>query len=174
MDETIKLAASNSGRYIESRDFNFRIIKHRHWFIITPVQAAGVANIIIEEKDSHVSFDGGKLSVEMISMGKRSAGNSDNKLQSTNSIALLDAGKIQFPLLLRKWKTGDYFYPLGMKKKKKINRFLIDQKLSLTEKENIWLIESAQHIIWIAGHRIDDRFKVSDSTKKVLRITIEK
>lgn len=174
VDETIKLAASNSGKYIESRDFNFRIIKHRHWFIITPVQSAGVVNIIIEEKDNHVLFDGGKLSFQMISTGKMFAGNSDNTLQSTNSIALLDAGKIQFPLLLRKWKTGDYFYPLGMKKKKKINRFLIDQKLSLTEKENIWLIESAQHIIWIAGHRIDDRFKVSDSTKKILRITIEK
>lgn len=174
VDETIKLAASNSGKYIESRDLNFRIIKHRHWFIITPVQSAGVANIIIEEKDNHVLFDGGKLSVEMISTGKMFAGNSGSTLQLTNSIALLDAGKIQFPLLLRKRKTGDYFYPLGMKKKKKINRFLIDQKLSLIEKENIWLIESAQHIIWIAGHRIDDRFKVSDSTKKVLRITIEK
>ena len=174
VDETIKLATSNSGKYIESRDLNFRIIKHRHLFIITPVQSAGVANIIIEEKDNHVLFDGGKLSVEMILTGKMFTGNSGSTLQSANSIALLDAGKIQFPLLLRKWKTGDYFYPLGMKKKKKINRFLIDQKLSLIEKENIWLIESARHIIWIAGHRIDDRFKVSDSTKKVLRITIEK
>ena len=174
VDETIKLASSNSGKYIESRDLNFRIIKHRHWFIITPVQSAGVANIIIEEKDNHVLFDGGKLSVEMILTGKMFAVNAGSTLQSANSIALLDAGKIKFPLLLRKRKTGDYFYPLGMKKKKKINRFLIDQKLSLIEKENIWLIESAQHIIWIAGHRIDDRFKVSDSTKKVLRITIEK
>jgi len=100
------------------------------------------------------------------------------KLETSNSIATLDAKQIKFPLLLRKWKQGDYFYPLGMQKptgsnpwKKKLGKFFIDQKLSKTEKEKVWVVEMNKKIIWIIGYRIDDRFKIIPSTKEVLRIT---
>jgi tRNA(Ile)-lysidine synthase len=164
VDEVLKLAESDSGKYIQSPESSYRIIRHRHWFIISPVQATESENIIIEETTNNLQFAMGNIQISRI-------GIADCKLPIANSIACLDAKEILFPLLLRKWKAGDYFYPLGMKKKKKLARFFIDQKLSKTAKEKIWVIEMNKKIIWIAGHRIDDRFKITDKTKSVLKIS---
>ena len=163
VDEVIKLAESDSGKYISSPDNQFRIIRHRKWFIISPATAIESKNIIIETKDKDILFALGNLGIETTLNLQPSA---------LNEIATLDSKEITFPILLRKWKTGDYFYPLGMKKKKKISRFLIDLKLSKTEKENVWVLESKQRICWVIGYRIDDRFKLTDNTKEVLKISL--
>ncbi len=169
VEEVIKLANSDSGKFIQSPDDNYRIIKHRHWFIISPVVAMESENIIIEEGEKQVLFSLGEIKIEKIS----NLSLDKVKTQTLNESVSIDAKEITFPLLLRKYKTGDYFYPLGMKKKKKINRFLIDQKLSKTEKENVWIIESAQRIIWVVEHRIDERFKVTEKSKQILRLTLQ-
>lgn len=165
VDEVMKLARSESGKFIESPALQFRIIKHRHWFIISPAQSSSAATIVIDAKDKSVGFEKGILRFEITSNPALPAG--------SNHIACLDTKEITFPLLLRPWKTGDYFYPLGMTKKKKLSRFFIDQKLSKTEKENTWVIESHKRIIWVVGQRIDERFKLTDKTKQVLKISLE-
>ena len=83
----------------------------------------------------------------------------------------VDKEKIHFPLKLRKWREGDVFQPFGMKGKKKLSKFFKDEKLSLVAKEQIWILESDNRIVWIIGHRPDERFKVSPTTRKILKIS---
>ncbi len=167
VDEVIKLAETGSGRFIQSPNAAYRIIKFRNWFIISKNISQDVDIIIIEEDTSEIEIQNSKLKIQDYFL------TSDFRLPSSNFIACLDAEEITYPLILRKWKQGDYFYPLGMRKKKKLARFFIDQKLSKTEREKIWVLEMNKKILWIVGLRIDERFKITGKTKKLLRISLE-
>jgi len=165
VEEVIKLLGSESGRYVQSA--THRIIKNRRWLIIAPAHSEQAQTLVIDKEEDRVVFENGSLHFDQLN-------NKNIKLVNEASIALIDDNMLQYPLLLRKWKKGDYFYPLGLKKKKKLARFFIDQKLSLTDKEKVWVLESNKKIVWVVGLRIDDRFKITDSTKKVLRIRFER
>lgn len=74
---------------------------------------------------------------------------------------------------MRKWREGDYFYPFGMNgKKKKVSKFFKDEKMSVSEKENTWLLLSGKDIVWIVGRRADERFKVTENTTQILKIEL--
>ncbi len=161
-DEVMALLQAETGKFVASA--THRIIKNRKWLIIAPLATENSQTILVEQGSGSIVFPGGHLVIEEIAV-------ENSGLSTDNTIAQLDAGLIQFPLLLRKWKTGDYFYPLGMTKKKKLNRFLGDLKLSVTQKENTWVLEMDKKIIWVVGRRIDDRFKVTARTKEILLIT---
>lgn len=161
VNEVIELLDSETGKYIASS--SYRIIKNRNWIIIAPLATTAAENILIEKENNNIEFAVGSLQLKTFAIF-------DSPLATNNSIALLNADEIQFPLLLRKWKQGDYFYPLGMKKKKKLARFFIDLKLSKTEKEKIWVLEMNKKIIWVIGYRIDERFKVTAKTGNVLKL----
>lgn len=92
------------------------------------------------------------------------------EIQRNANFAYIDADKISFPLILRKWQKGDVFQPLGMKGKKKLSDFFTNQKMSLLEKERIWVLVSENKIVWIVGKRIDNRFKITNQTKNILLI----
>ena len=162
VEEIIKLADADSGKFIENK--NYQIIKHRNWLIIAP-KTGDAETVAIEENVEKIYFPGGMFQLKIISKEKF-------HLQKNESFAQLDARHIEFPLILRRWKKGDYFYPLGMCKKKKLARFFIDQKLSKNQKETIWVLECNKKILWIVGFRIDDRFKIVDSTKNILQISV--
>ncbi len=82
----------------------------------------------------------------------------------------LDAEKLSFPLKVRTWQAGDYFYPLGMKGKKKLSDFFIDLKINLFDKAKVQVVVSGEDIVWVVGWRLDERFKVSATTKSVVEI----
>ncbi len=85
-----------------------------------------------------------------------------------------DKASVTFPLFVRKWKEGDYFYPLGMQGRKKISDFLIDQKVSRDQKEKIYLLcDADDRIIWVVGMRLDNRFKITENTTEILKITTD-
>jgi len=134
--------------------------------IIAPLLNEQAQHIIIEATDIKIAFENGTLSFETLPSMHAAINNS-------NMVALLDASKLEYPLLLRKCKQGDYFYPLGMKKKKKLSKFFIDKKLSRTQKEKVWVLESNKRIAWIIGLRIDDRFKINPASKNAVRIQLE-
>ena len=84
----------------------------------------------------------------------------------------LDASLLKFPLLLRHWRMGDYFVPSGMKGKKKISDYFIDQKMSLLEKKNSWLLCLGENIVWVVGRRVDERFLAKKKTEVILRVAL--
>jgi tRNA(Ile)-lysidine synthase len=129
---------------------------------------------VLKDRDELIisSLDGKirkpKLKFESLSRG------SLESLKVHSSIALLDAEKIDIEELeLRKWQQGDKFKPLGMKGWKLLSDFFIDEKVSLLEKQQVWLLTHQNEIVWVIGHRIDDRFKVTDNTQKVLKVTLQ-
>ena len=160
--EAEKLLFSESGKYIESA--SHRILRNRKWLIIAPLKDEDSSQFLLKENETAIIFPLGRLTI--------SKADKPGKIEKEAHVAQLDARAIQFPLLLRKWKNGDYFYPLGMPKKKKLSRFFIDQKMPLTEKEKTWVIESNKKIIWVLGKRVDDRFKVIESTTHTIRFVL--
>lgn len=100
----------------------------------------------------------------------------DQKLMTTVSsdIAFFDSEKLIFPLTIRARKNGDFFYPLGFGKRKKLQDFFVDEKVPRDEREAIPLILSGEEIIWVTGYRQDHRFRVTEETRKVLRLEVKK
>ena len=88
-------------------------------------------------------------------------------------IALLDASKVVWPLTLRRWRDGDAFTPFGMNGRKKVSDYLIDRKVSMAEKRRQFVLVSGDRIAWLVGQRIDDDFRITPDTDKVIRITKE-
>jgi tRNA(Ile)-lysidine synthase len=163
VSEVKKLLQSDTGKFITSD--SHRILRNRAWLHISKLQDQQSSIIVIEPGQEKIPFDGKDMVIRQLpALGQI--------LSTDQYIVQFDLKRIVFPLMLRKWKQGDYFYPLGMQKKKKVARFLIDQKLSLQQKEQTWVIESEKRIIWVVGLRIDDRFKIQPSTKDILQISL--
>lgn len=160
--EAMKLLNSESGRYISSA--THRLLRNRNWLILSALGINDHSIYLLEQGQSTLAFNDQLLKmIELKQLAEPTTAAHE---------AMIDADLISFPLIIRKWKQGDYFYPLGMDKKKKLSRFFIDQKLSLTQKENTWLIESGKKIVWVMGLRIDNRFRVTGSTKKIIKFSL--
>ena len=155
------LLDSQSGKQVFS--FTHRLIKDRDYLLLSKINSETLENIIIYENDKKVKTSLGILSFDE---GETVCEN------STKSI-LVDNALLKFPLTVRQWQEGDWFYPFGMKGKKKLSKFFKDEKLSLIDKEKVSVLCSGNDIVWVIGRRADNRFKVSDGTKQILKIELQ-
>ena len=96
-----------------------------------------------------------------------------NIFETVSNCIFVDESKIKFPLTIRKWQEGDYFYPSGMNGKKKLSKYFKDEKYSLLDKKNQWLLCSEDQIIWVIGKRADDRFINKETTQNSIKIVLE-
>lgn len=96
-----------------------------------------------------------------------------NIFETHSNCIFVDESKLKFPLTIRKWQEGDYFYPSGMSGKKKLSKYFKDEKYSLLNKENQWLLCSEDQIVWVVGKRADDRFTSKETTQNIIKIVLE-
>lgn len=138
-----------------------RLVKDRKELILTPLSEEENRKYYIELEQGQI-YDPVNLEWVIIEYSEKF-----DILKDPN-IACLDLDMLNFPLILRHWQAGDYFQPFGMQDMKKMSDFLIDEKVSLPDKENVWLLAMGQKIVWVLGRRIDDRFKITEQTRQVL------
>lgn len=162
--EFVQLMQGHTGSYIQNDEY--RVIKNRNFFIVTRRNAAESEQILISKEMNLVQK-------ETWSIAMKSMDILDFKLHKEMTYCSLDASKLVWPLILRKWKQGDYMYPFGMQKKKKIAKILIDAKMPLHEKENVWVVESDKKIVWLVGMKADNRFRITPQTKDVLELKLK-
>ncbi|UOB17730.1 tRNA lysidine(34) synthetase TilS [Abyssalbus ytuae] len=157
-DDVESLLTAGSGKQIFSP--THRMIKDREYLLIKNTEKNNsLKEFFINEGEEYVMRP---LAMSFFTV---------NKINENNdSVIYIDKEKLKFPLIVRKRKEGDYFYPFGMKGKKKLSKFFKDEKYSLLDKENQWLLCSGNEIIWVIGKRADDRFKVTEKTSEIIKI----
>lgn len=155
LDALSQFGESQSGKQIQSD--KYIVYRDRNQFVLEPVQQDSTVEIPIQLPEGeiklpiHVKWKTIKYAISLPKLNPKSA--------------ILNFDKLKFPLVLRSWKPGDKFTPLGMKGSKKVSDFLTDKKLSIPEKNKILVLETEGEICWVAGMRIDDRYKYKQGDK---------
>ncbi|MNQ47310.1 tRNA(Ile)-lysidine synthase [compost metagenome] len=156
------LVEGQSGKQVYAEEF--RLLKNRETLILSPLSEMPENDEYqINENDTEVNFP---LKMSLCNVGHTTF--------DSNRAIFVDADKIRFPLILRKWKEGDVFQPFGMRgKSKKVSKLFKDEKLSLIEKEKTWILCSENEIVWVVGIRQDERFKIEKTTNHILKIELQ-
>ena len=163
VNDLLKIIDGRTGSQVFSP--SHRIIKNRFEIIISP-------RLIDDDTEYEIGSLEEFRKVPILKSASYFNISSGYIIPKSSRFACLDIEKISFPVVVRKWRAGDFFLPLGMGKRKKLSDYFIDKKYSITEKEKKLVMESAGDIIWIVGERIDDRFRITDQTKSVLVLEV--
>ena len=157
-NDIYNLVTAQSGKQVLTEDYI--LLKDRNYLILfLKPKDDDLTTILINKEDLEVKFP-----------IKLSLCNVDNISNVNRNTIFADEEKLHFPLQIRKWQEGDVFFPFGMKGSKKLSKFFKDEKLSLLKKATTWLLCSDNQIVWIIGKRQDERFKITETTTRILKI----
>jgi tRNA(Ile)-lysidine synthase len=159
-----KIMEAGPGR--QSISTTHRLYKDRDRMILVPVGSPAFERYYLDGPENPSSLP---FPMDMEVMDRAELGT----IPSDPNMACLDLELIQFPLTIRHWMHGDYFYPLGMDQIKKLSDFFVDEKVPVPEKESAWIMASGKKIVWIMGYRIDHRFRITPQTTKVLLLRFQ-
>jgi tRNA(Ile)-lysidine synthase len=158
-DDIYGLIEKQSGKQVMSE--NYVLLKDRNTLILFPKKPPRQDEFLIQSKSEIVKIP---LNISFC--------NIDHINNTSSNCIFVDEDKLKFPLSIRKCNIGDTFFPFGMKGTKKVSKFFKDQKISILDKNNTWILCSDNRIVWIIGMRMDDRFKVTNETKKILKLEL--
>lgn len=156
-----KIFFSERGSYSENK--KYRLIKDRNFFLFEEVKEKC-------EEDETYSIEEGIREINSPINLKIKELRAPVEIKYNRHFLYVDAEKIKYPLKLRKWRTGDWFIPFGMRGRKKLSDYFTDRKFSLKDKDDAWILTSSEDIVWIVGERNDDRFRITEDTKKIIII----
>ncbi|MEX0315522.1 MAG: tRNA lysidine(34) synthetase TilS [Allomuricauda sp.] len=154
-----ELLLATSGKEVISE--THKLLKDREHLILSAIETEKQDFFLIEEGIGEIEHPI-HMSIENVKSVEKSSKN----------VAFFDKEKLNYPLMLRRWEKGDYFYPFGMQGKKKLSKYFKDEKVDVLSKEKQWLLCSGKDIAWVVGKRSDERFKVDSSTKNILKVTL--
>ena len=173
-EDVADLLDAQSGKQVFSK--THRLLKNRTVIIVselfnteTPIEIEIPINTLVIENPIALTFEKIDIPFDTKNHGNKVFSELFTTEKDTISI---DFDKLKFPLILRKWQKGDFFFPIGLQGKKKLSKFFKDEKLSLIDKENTWLLCSENEIVWVIGKRLDNRFKITKTTCAILKIKL--
>jgi len=158
--DMVQLLNSISGKQLRSK--TYRLIRDREVLLLVAKQPLDSGTHAIHPHDSSITTPMPMTIDEVTALG-----------ETAQNVLYVDKEKLNYPLVLRKWQKGDYFYPLGMQGGKKLSKFFKDEKMDMLTKESQWLLCSGDDIVWVVGRRADERFKVNTTTKTILKFSLK-
>ncbi|MFV9551252.1 tRNA lysidine(34) synthetase TilS [Algibacter sp. PT7-4] len=160
-NDVVNLLEAETGKQVFSK--THRLIKNRDHLILAEINFDTNKTVNVLEFKNEVKTPFGTLFLNHV----------NTVVAGQNNTIFVDKAKLKYPLTIRKYKTADVFYPLGMQGKKKISKYFKDEKLSLIDKENTWLLCSENKIVWVINKRADSRFKVTKNTTEIIKIELK-
>lgn len=160
-EDVVNLLNAQSGKQVFSS--THRLVKDRDSLLLSERNSISETHEIrVEKEDKEIITPFGRLTFDEV----------DGISKTSKQSIYTDADQLKYPLTIRLWQEGDFFYPLGMKGKKKLSKYFKDEKLSLIDKENVWMLCSEDNVVWVIGRRPDERFKVTEQTKNIIKIEV--